>query len=230
VTLLAVLAAYFYSTMHYLVTPCVLIWMYRRHPGEYRFARTTLALSTVLGLVGFHLVPTAPPRLLDGSGIRDSLADVSRWGWWGGEGSVPRGLGSLSNQFAAMPSLHVGWAVWCGVLLVRYSSSRLVKVLGVLYPLTTSLVVLATGNHYLLDVFAGVFVMAVGASLAWALGEVRRALRARRAMAVAVAAPHEAIGGEHEQLIAPPTAAHELPTSWDRRCRPAGSNCLSRPN
>jgi hypothetical protein len=167
--LLAVLAAYFYSTMHYLVTPCVLIWMYRRHPGEYRFARTTLALSTVLALVGFHLVPTVPPRLLDGSGIRDSLADVSRWGWWGGEGSVPRGLGSLSNQFAAMPSLHVGWAIWCGVLIALYAERRWVKVLGIAYPIATSVVVMATGNHYLLDAVAGAITMAAGALLASAL-------------------------------------------------------------
>jgi hypothetical protein len=165
VTPLAVLAAYFYSTLHYLVTPAVLIWLYRRHPEHYTFARTWLAISTVIGLIGFYLLPTAPPRLLAGSGVHDTLADVQQWGWWSGEGSVPRGLGSLSNQFAAMPSLHVGWALWCGVLLVRHGRRRWVRVLGASYPLLTTLVVLSTGNHYLVDALAGAVTMGLGAGL-----------------------------------------------------------------
>ena len=162
-TLFAVIAAYDYSMFHYIVTPAVLIWMFRKHTPQYRFARTTLAWSTVVGFVGFYLVPTAPPRLLAGSGLHDTLADVSNWGWWSDEGSVPRGLGGLSNQFAAMPSLHVGWAVWAGVLMFKFGSSRLLKVLGVVYPTTTMVVVMATGNHYLLDVVAGAAAIALAA-------------------------------------------------------------------
>lgn len=166
VTPLAVAAAYFYSTMHYVITPVVLIWMYRCHGQHYRTARTALACSTLLGLVVFYLLPTAPPRLLAHAGIPDALFDVRQWGWWGGEGSVPRGLGGLTNQFAAMPSLHVGWALWCGVLLWRYNSHRALRVLGIVYPFLTAIVVLSTGNHYLLDAIAGAAVMAVGAGLA----------------------------------------------------------------
>lgn len=162
-TPLAVLAAYFYSTLHYVVTPAVLLWMYRRHGGHYRSARTALVLGTALGLVGFYLLPTAPPRLVAGSGLRDTLADVSRWGWWGSEGSVPRGLGGLSNQLAAMPSLHVGWALWSGVLIGHYASRRSVRLLGASYPVATTLVVLATGNHYLVDAVGGLAVMVAGA-------------------------------------------------------------------
>ena len=177
VTPLAVAAAYFYSTMHYVITPIVLVWMYRCHARQYRTARTALAFSTLLGLVVFYLLPTAPPRLLANAGIPDALFDVRHWGWWGGEGSVPRGLGGLTNQFAAMPSLHVGWALWCGFLLCRYSSRMLVRVLGVLYPLVTTFVVLSTGNHYLLDAIAGAAVMGVGAGLALALRAVLARLR-----------------------------------------------------
>ena len=130
---LAIAASYFYSTAHYVVTPAVLIWMYRRHKAHYRLVRTALAFSTILGLVGFYLLPTAPPRLIEGSGVRDTLADVSSWGWWSSEGSVPRGLGRLSNQFAAMPSLHVGWAAWCGVLIAVFARRRWVRLLGALY-------------------------------------------------------------------------------------------------
>ena len=166
---LAVAASYFYSVMHYVVTPIVLVWMYRKHHEHYGSARTALAISTGVGLIGYLLLPTAPPRMVNGSGFRDTLADTSHWGWWGGEGSVPRGLGALTNQFAAMPSLHVGWAVWCGVLIAVYASRPWVRALGVAYPIVTTLVVMATGNHYLLDAIAGGVTMAAGALLAAAL-------------------------------------------------------------
>ena len=196
VTPLAVAAAYFYSTMHYVITPVVLVWMYRCHARQYRTARTALAFSTILGLIVFYLVPTAPPRLLANAGIPDALFDVRNWGWWGGDGSVPRGLGGLTNQFAAMPSLHVGWSLWCGFLLARYASRRWVKVLGVLYPLVTTFVVLATGNHYLLDAIAGSAVMVVGAGLALAaragVGRARTVLADRRDVPVPVEAPVDA--------------------------------------
>jgi PAP2 superfamily len=155
VTWLAVVASYFYSVMHYLVTPTVLIWMYRSHREHYGRARTALAISTVLGLLGYSLLPTAPPRMLTHSGLQDVLADTAGYGWWGADGSVPRGLGALTNQFAAMPSLHVGWAIWCGVLIAVYARRAWVKTLGILYPITTTVVVMATGNHYLLDAVAG---------------------------------------------------------------------------
>ena len=175
VTPLCVAAAYFYSTMHYIVTPVVLVWMYRCHGPQYRLARTSLAFTTVLGLAVFFLMPTAPPRLLAGAHIPDALYDVRDWGWWGGEGSVPRGLGGLTNQFAAMPSLHVGWALWSGVLLARYASRSWVRVLGALYPVVTTIVVLSTGNHYLLDALAGAAVTATGTWLAvFVRAEVRR--------------------------------------------------------
>ena len=162
-TFFAVLSSYFYSAMHYLVTPTVLIWMYRRHRAHYGFARTALALSTAIGLVGYLLLPTAPPRMLAGSGLRDILADTQHWGWWGDDGSVPKGLGGLTNQFAAMPSLHVGWALWCGVLIALHAERRWVRILGASYPVITTLVVMGTGNHYLLDVIAGCLTMGLGA-------------------------------------------------------------------
>jgi hypothetical protein len=176
-TSVAVFAAYFYSTMHYLVTPAVLIWMYRTHAAHYRRARTALAIATITGLVGFYLAPTAPPRLLPDGAFRDTLADVSNWGWWSTDGSVPRGLGGLSNQFAAMPSLHVGWALWSGVLIAMFAAHRVVRWLGALYPVVTGLVVMATGNHYLLDVLAGVAVIAWGWIGAVLLERWRRRIR-----------------------------------------------------
>lgn len=152
-------ADYVYATLHYIVTPSVLVWMWRRHSTSYSFARTVLMIATIFALVGYSLLPMAPPRLLPG--FIDSMAKFSHYGWWGDAASAPRGLGGDTNQFAAMPSLHVGWAVWCGWMLVRYGRRRVTKVFGVVYPVLLSVVVMATANHYLLDVVAGAVVMAL---------------------------------------------------------------------
>jgi membrane-associated phospholipid phosphatase len=163
----AVLASYFYATLHFIVTPAVLVWMYRRRPASYARARTTLAIATVVGLIIFWLVPTTPPRLLPGAGFHDTMAGVAGWGWWGGEGSAPKGLGSLTNQLAAMPSLHVGWALWAGFLIYRHARHTWIRTLGLLYPVLTALVVMATANHYLLDVVAGAADVALAALLVY---------------------------------------------------------------
>ncbi|MFI0928194.1 phosphatase PAP2 family protein [Streptomyces sp. NPDC021012] len=164
---LGIPADFAYASLHYLVTPAVLVWLFRRRPAHYRAARAWLMLSTLLGLVGFTLLPTCPPRLLDAAhGFSDTMAHFSAYGWWGGEASAPRGLGGMTNQYAAMPSLHVGWALWCGVMLWRYGRTPLTKALGLAYPLVTALVVMGTANHYLLDAVAGAAVMGAGLLLA----------------------------------------------------------------
>jgi hypothetical protein len=172
---LAVVSAYYYATLHFIVTPAVLVWLYRRHPGNYRDARTTVALGTAIALLVYWVFPAAPPRLLPGNTFHDTLANVHQWGWWGGDGSVPRGLGSLTNQLAAMPSLHVGWALWAGWLIARHATRRSVRVLGAAYPVTTALVVMATGNHYLFDALGGAAVIALGGMLTLGLNRLRGA-------------------------------------------------------
>ncbi|MFE2287666.1 phosphatase PAP2 family protein [Streptomyces sp. NPDC059443] len=160
---LGIPADFVYASLHYLVTPAVLVWLYRSRPVQYRFARTWLMLSTLLGLIGFALVPTCPPRLLEAPyGFTDTMARYSAYGWWGGEASAPRGLGAFTNQFAAMPSLHVGWALWCGIVLWRYGRHPLLRALGAAYPAVTALVVMGTANHYFLDAVAGAAVMGAG--------------------------------------------------------------------
>ncbi|MFE7568483.1 phosphatase PAP2 family protein [Streptomyces sp. NPDC057539] len=181
---LGIPADFAYASLHYLVTPAVLVWLFRRRPARYRAARTWLLLSTVLGLAGFTLLPTCPPRLLEaGYGFVDTMAQYSAYGWWGDEASAPRGLGGMTNQYAAMPSLHVGWALWCGVLLWRHSRHPLVKWVGAGYPLFITVVVMGTANHYFLDAVAGAAVMGVGALLTRpalrAAERVRGAARAR---------------------------------------------------
>ncbi|MGW2523196.1 phosphatase PAP2 family protein [Streptomyces sp. NPDC001617] len=162
-TWLGVPADFWYASLHYLVTPAILVWLFRSRAVHYRAARTWLMTSTFFGLIGFTLLPTCPPRLLDAShGFVDTMAQYSSYGWWGGEASAPRGLGGMTNQYAAMPSLHVGWALWCGVMLWRYGRTRTTKVAAVAYPLLTTIVVMGTANHYFLDAVAGAAVMGVG--------------------------------------------------------------------
>jgi PAP2 superfamily len=107
------------------------------------------------------------------------MAQYSDYGWWGGEASAPRGLGGMTNQYAAMPSLHCGWALWCGVMLWMYGGTRLTKIAGVLYPLITTIVVMGTANHYFLDAVAGFVVMGAGFLVTRPLLRLADTLRAR---------------------------------------------------
>ncbi|MGA5897955.1 phosphatase PAP2 family protein [Streptomyces venetus] len=160
-------ADFWYASLHYLVTPVILVWLFRSRAVRYRAARTWLMTSTLIGLVGFTLMPTCPPRLLDAShGFVDTMAQYSSYGWWGGAASAPRGMGGMTNQYAAMPSLHVGWSLWCGVMLWRYGGTRTAKAAGVAYPLITTIVVMGTANHYFLDAVGGAAVMGAGLLLA----------------------------------------------------------------
>ncbi|MEU2283245.1 phosphatase PAP2 family protein [Streptomyces sp. NPDC013178] len=160
-------ADFWYASLHYVVTPVILVWLFRSRAVHYRAARTWLMTSTFIGLIGFTLLPTCPPRLLSAEhGFVDTMAQYSSYGWWGGEASAPRGMGGMTNQYAAMPSLHVGWALWCGVMLWRHGRTPTAKVAAVVYPLVTVIVVMGTANHYFLDAAAGAAVMGVGLLLA----------------------------------------------------------------
>ncbi|MEU1851759.1 phosphatase PAP2 family protein [Streptomyces sp. NPDC019990] len=173
-------ADFWYASLHYLVTPVVLVWLFRSRAVRYRAARTWLMTSTLIGLIGFTLMPTCPPRLLEAShGFVDTMAQYASYGWWGGAASAPRGMGGMTNQYAAMPSLHVGWALWCGVVLWRYGGTRAAKAAGVAYPLITTLVVMGTANHYFLDAVAGAAVMGVGLLLAPVVTRASDRVRAR---------------------------------------------------
>ncbi|MFD9000520.1 phosphatase PAP2 family protein [Streptomyces sp. NPDC059582] len=173
-------ADFWYASLHYLVTPVLLVWLFRSRAVHYRAARTWLMTSTFLGLIGFTLLPTCPPRLLSaGHGFVDTMAQYSSYGWWGGDASAPRGLGGMTNQYAAMPSLHVGWALWCGVMLWRFGGTRATKAAGIVYPLFTTIVVMGTANHYFLDAVAGAAVMGAGLLLAPLVTRAADRFRAR---------------------------------------------------
>ncbi|MCT2590214.1 phosphatase PAP2 family protein [Streptomyces sp. N2-109] len=163
-----VISNFYYSTFHFLVPIALLAVLYIRRPPSYRRDRAALAFATLLGLVGFWLYPLAPPRLMPGLGYVDTAHGPQ-------DLNDPNfgALTELSNQYAAMPSLHVGWSLWCAVVVIRLTPNVWLRVLGVLYPLLTTFVVMATANHYLLDAVGGAIVVAAGFAIQQALVRLR---------------------------------------------------------
>jgi hypothetical protein len=166
---IAVPMSFWYASLHYLVTPAVLVFIFWKHRSDYRRARNGLVIGSAIGLAAYVLIPTAPPRLM-GGGYVDTLAQSAAYGWWSGHASAPAGLGGLTNELAAMPSLHVGWTVWVAWAMWRYVG-RTGRVLSVLYAAGTTLVVVATGNHWLLDAIMGAVVVAIGIKVASRLSD-----------------------------------------------------------
>lgn len=152
--LVAVPACYFYALMHYAATPGILL-LSRRIGGWYYWrGYWTLVLASAIALVVYALYPVAPPRLMPPLGVVDVMRQFDSYGWWGGAASAPTGVGDATNQYAAMPSMHFGWALWCAMQMWGLKS-RIWRVLALTYPSLLLIVVLATGNHFLLDVAAG---------------------------------------------------------------------------
>lgn len=149
----AVPACYWYAAAHYVVTLVVLVWLYRRGPAHYTPARWALVVASLIALACYLLLPTAPPRMT--GGYVDVLSLHSGAGWWGAEASAPKGMGGLTNQLAAFPSLHAGWALWVALVVRRNSSNLWLRGLAWVYAVTTALVVVGTGNHWILDVLVG---------------------------------------------------------------------------
>lgn len=150
---IGLLSCYWYSTAHYIVTAVVLAWLYFKGPGAYLPARRALVVATLFALAFYLMLPTAPPRFIHG--YADVLSLHSSQGWWGSDASAPRGLGHLTNELAAFPSLHAGWSLWCALVLQRNARLRVVKVLGWCGAFITAAAVVGTANHWVLDVLVG---------------------------------------------------------------------------
>jgi hypothetical protein len=164
----------YYGTLHFLVPIAVLLALFRRWPADYRYWRNTLAVTTALALIGFSLFPLMPPRLLcdcaygAGPGVHYGFVDtLARFG---GSWSFDSGaMKDVSNQYAAMPSLHIAWSLWCAAVLVPRLRHGWAKALAALYPLLTLTAVVVTANHYFLDAVGGAVTLALGALIARAL-------------------------------------------------------------
>ncbi|MFJ8824963.1 phosphatase PAP2 family protein [Streptomyces sp. NPDC102467] len=157
VTWLIVGMNYYYATLHFVITLGVLVWLFRCHPGRYAAARLALFATTAVALVGYYFYPLAPPRLMTGGHFIDTVAVHQTWG------SMASGnLKNMSNQYAAMPSMHIGWSLWCGLTIFVLASVPWVRVLGLLYPALTLTVIVSTANHFWLDAVGGMLCLAFG--------------------------------------------------------------------
>lgn len=155
---LIIASNYFYGSLHFVVTAGVLIYLFRKWRNDYPLWRNTLAVATGLALIGFVFFPLMPPRLLPAHyGFVDTLAKYPTF-WSFNSGAVNK----ISNQFAAMPSVHCAWALWCACVLVPRLKHRWAKVLAAVYPAFTVTAIVLTGNHYFLDAVGGFVALGLG--------------------------------------------------------------------
>ncbi|MFZ4267277.1 phosphatase PAP2 family protein [Streptomyces arboris] len=145
----------YYATVHFPATVLFLVWLYWRRPLHYLWSRRILAVLTGGALVLHLLFPLAPPRMLPAAGLVDTGQVYGPTVY----GATPA-TDTMANQFAAMPSLHVGWAVMVAVGLIVATRSRW-RWLWLLHPAITLLVVVGTANHYWLDAIVVVALLAV---------------------------------------------------------------------
>lgn len=160
---LATVANYWYATAHFTVTIGVAVWILWKHPRHARPLRIAWYSMNVVALFGYYFFPLAPPRLMPGF-----VDTIDKYGIWGAVGDKANADGA-SNQFAAMPSMHIGWSTWSAVVIVVFATSWWVKALGALYPLITLLAIVGTANHYFLDAFGGLVALAIGFGVAQVL-------------------------------------------------------------
>jgi hypothetical protein len=176
---LALWVSNYYDNAHFVVTLGLVGWLWWSYPVLYRPLRTSLVLTNVIGLAVFWLYPMAPPRLFDPGRYVDVVANTHAFGSWH-SGT----LATAANQLAAMPSLHISWAVWSALALSRMFAGRRWAAVVWVYPCVTTAAVLATGNHWVVDVAGGVAVVVVSTLIGdrwlgwWTARQARRAIKA----------------------------------------------------
>jgi hypothetical protein len=165
----------YYGGTHFVVPAVALMWLALHHPERYAQARTALGVTTGLAFAVFWAYPVAPPRLLPARyGIIDTLVTFQQSGHL--EHSL---VDSAGDIYAAMPSLHVAWALWCTLALYPLVRNRWLRVPLVAYPVLTTVVVVSTGNHFITDAVSGALLATVvwlvlPKASAWLAGAVHR--------------------------------------------------------
>ena len=153
---IAVVGNYWYATAHFIVTIGVAVWVLWKHQRYARRLRIAWYSTNVVALFGFYFYPLAPPRMMPG--FVDTVVTFGLWGSWGKKES-PDGA---SNPYAAMPSMHIGWSVWCMLVVVVLARHWWIKALAIAYPIITVVVIAGTGNHYYLDAVGGLIALGLG--------------------------------------------------------------------
>ena len=168
-------ASYYYFFAHAVVTFAVLVWLWWWRPNRYVALRTALVIINLVAFAVFWRYPLAPPRSFPALGFIDVIArSRALVSWHSGV------LVHDADQFAAMPSLHVAWALWSATAVWQCTRRVAIRALAALYPLLTSFIVLATGNHYLLDVVAGAATAGLAFAVQYAFRQLAALVRRRR--------------------------------------------------
>ena len=194
----------YYGTAHFFVTLGVFIALYKFRPSVFGQWRNTLAVMTALAIIGFSMFPLMPPRLLDapcpdaGFGAQCIVSELrtrngaENFGFvdtikeYGGPWAFDSGPGSkITNQYAAMPSLHIGWSTWCAFGLWPIARKLWMRLALLIYPSVTMLCIIVTGNHFWIDGVGGLLVFAV----AYFIGTEIHFINHRRLVARLVRAP-----------------------------------------
>ena len=171
-------ANYYYATAHLTGMVMFLVWLWLRHRDRYPRWRNVVVVFTGVALL-IEMVPVAPPRLIGHTGLVDTAMVYGQ--------SVYAFAGDLADQYAALPSIHVGWALLVGVAMVR-CGGRVAASVGVTHAVLTVAVVVLTANHYWLDAVTAAVVLAFAVSVESLARRVRLGLR-RPALSAAPAAP-----------------------------------------
>jgi hypothetical protein len=210
---IAVFANYYYVALHFFVPIGILIWMIRRRNDRYRAERRVFVIMSLAALAVFWFAPTAPPRLVPGSGVLDTVS------YFHTIGSYDSGATQhAADEFASMPSLHFAWALWCATTMCRLAQRRWIRWAWFIYPTMTFVDILATGNHYVLDAAAG----AADLGLAYVVSVTCSRL-ARRLDAVVIAAPASGVLDANPSGIGVARPAHP-PTAVARAVHPPAVN------
>lgn len=158
-----------YINAQFSVTFGAMIYIYFRHNQAFGFVRNMFIGAWTLALVGYVLMPTAPPRLVPGLGIHDAVAEMTNVDPTDQTSTVSK----LYNPYAAVPSMHVGFSLMIGIPLAKLSKHRVTKVFWGIYPVVVLFVVMATGNHFFLDGVFGALAVGISALVARRLGQLR---------------------------------------------------------
>ncbi len=164
---LATVANYEYAFGYLAAAAVLIVWCYLRRPLAYPFVRNSFIVLNLIGIACFLLYPLTPPRKLPELGLVDTVREGHTWGSWGSSWI------EHANQQAAMPSMHLAWALWVSVMLPGLTRSRWARALSALNVGITTLVIVATANHFVLDALAAVVAVALAVGLA-GLWERRR--------------------------------------------------------
>jgi PAP2 superfamily len=186
------IASWMYINAQTSITLSALIWFYLFRNASFYFVRNMFLFAFCLALVGYGLFPTAPPRFLPEWGFFDAVSDFT---------GVPQDsvtVDALFNPYAAMPSMHVGFALMISIPLVRLVKWRALKVFWSIYPLIVVWVIVSTANHFILDAFFGAVTAGIGALFALAMARLRPEVWAFR--------PPERVAALERRHVAPSTA------------------------